>query len=68
MQSVSCRRSRLLRTGFAALREHVAMMVGYRAAIALRDEAFHVWRERAQTKTLHCSLVTARGKLHRQVC
>jgi len=68
MQSVSCRRSHLLRTSFTALREHVAMMVGYRAAIALRDEAFHVWRERAQAKTLHCSLVTARGKLHRQVC
>ena len=65
---VSYRRRCLLSAGFGALRQQVSVMEGYRAALALRDEAFRAWRGRAQAKALHCSLVTIRGKLHRQVC
>lgn len=61
------RRRRLLSAGFAALQGRVCAAQEYRAAVALRDEAFRAWRARAHAKSLHCSLVTIRGKLHRQV-
>ncbi len=47
--------------------QHGEVMAAYRESIAARDAAFRAWRARARAKALHTSLVTARGKLRRQV-
>ena len=62
-----CRRRHLLATGFQAMTQHVDIMTAYRESIATRDAAFGAWHARARAKALQTSLVTARGKLRRQV-
>ena len=61
------RRRQLLSAALKGFTQHGEVMTAYRESIAARDAALHAWRARARAKALHTSLVTARGKLRRQV-
>ena len=53
--------------GLQGMLQHVDIMTAYRESIACRDGAFRAWHTRARAKAIQTSLVTARGKLRRQV-
>ena len=65
--SFTYRRRQLLGAALKGFMQHGEVMEAYRESIAARNATFHAWRARAHAKALRTSLVTARGKLRRQV-